>query len=83
MLRKLKALNIAQAESTGDIYFRETRQRIGGMDNGVDDSIASVSFGSHCPVPHLIALALPAHSCYKKHWDSTKRIESFYGIFTV
>ena len=64
MLRKPEALNIAKAESSGDTYSRETRQLTGGMDNGVGDFIASVSFGAHCLVFHLTALALLAHSCY-------------------
>ena len=64
MLRKPESLNIAKAEPTGAIHSRVTRQRMGGMDNGVGDFIASVSLGYHCLALHFTALALPAHSSY-------------------
>ena len=78
MLRRPEALNTVKAEPAGDIHSRETRQRRGGMDNGVGDFIASVCLGYHCLALHLTALALPALIIHKVLGFVNERGKFFY-----
>ena len=47
----------------------------------MSDFIASVSFGVHCLILHLNALALPALSSYMWYWDSTKNVGISFRFF--